>query len=234
MKTDKDDGARTPPMHRFWVKIEDDFLTDIRFIRMSDELLGVYVRLVLLANDDRHPGVLHASLEDIAYACHTESADMQWKLAALEELSLIYVEEGRVTIDNDRHYQGRGLNPSDAPEYLADKQRRYRQREKAAKEDAAGDSSRYGNASPTRAEQTRPDADQTTEEEHVGSKALKKEVGEVEPACDDFSLLEASWEAYARGDQDDITSSTDGLTGPADGAHGRPIAHGPHSEDLAL
>jgi len=199
MKDQPNTENRGQPMHRFWVKLEDDIFTDLRFMRMPAAVLGIYLRLVMLANDDGHPGVIAYDLDTIAGVLPDDRLTFDRAVEDLEQASLIFVEPDRLTIANPRHYQGKGLNPSDAPEYRAATQQRYRERRKQT--DSVTE--RDGNALPTRTEHSR--------EEHSKSEADTEETkvipgkgvsagGEPDARDDAYDCI-ADFEAFIASDQ---------------------------------
>lgn len=117
-------ASKTP--ERFWFKVMNEILQDMVYITMPDSTLGAYVRLLALANSTRSVGLIHGDVAAIAGALRMKPKDAQALLDYLELRGLIYVENGVVAIADERHFEGKGLTPSQSREAQNDRQKKHR------------------------------------------------------------------------------------------------------------
>jgi len=117
-------SSKTP--ERFWFKVMNEVLHDMVYITMPDSTLGAYVKLLALANSTRSVGLIHGDVATIAVALRMKPKDAQALLDYLEVRGLIYVESGVVAIADERHFEGKGLTPSQSRDAQNDRQRKHR------------------------------------------------------------------------------------------------------------
>jgi hypothetical protein len=123
-------SATNPTPDRFWFKVFNEVLQDMVFIDMSNQQLGIYVRLLALANSTRNVGLISGDLSKVARALRLDP-DKVNLLHDLDARGLIYVESGVIAIADERHFEGKGLNPSDSREAQNERKRRQRAKVKA-------------------------------------------------------------------------------------------------------
>lgn len=115
-----------PTPDRFWFKVFNEVLHDMVFIDMSNQELGVYVRLLALANSTRNVGRIDGDLASVARALRLEPSEVEL-LKDLDRRGLVILEDGVVGIADERHFEGKGLTPSESREAQNERQRRRRQ-----------------------------------------------------------------------------------------------------------
>ena len=116
-----------PTPDRFWFKVFNEVLHDMVFIDMPNQELGIYVRLLALANSTRNVGLISGDMATVSRALRLEPSEMEF-LRDLDRRGLIILEEGIVGVADERHFEGKGLTPSESREANMLRQRRRRER----------------------------------------------------------------------------------------------------------
>lgn len=117
---------------RYWLKIFNDIQTDMRFVTMSYEHQGIYLNLLVLANHAFGVGRIVASRDELARALRISRLKLDKVLSEIEMKSLAFVEGNTIQIADERHYNGPGLNLSDAREAKNERMRKSRAATKQA------------------------------------------------------------------------------------------------------
>jgi hypothetical protein len=119
-----------PTPDRFWFKVFNEVLHDMVFIDMPNQELGVYVRLLALANSTRNVGQIAGNIATVTRALRLEPSEVEY-LHDLDRRDLIIIGDGVIAIAEDKHYEGKGLTPSDSREAQNERKRRSRRKFKS-------------------------------------------------------------------------------------------------------
>lgn len=120
-------------IHVFWFRMYTEVNAAPEFALLSNESLGVYVRLLAASANQVEHGVLEMSRRDIACAIRVSLDVLEKALGELVARGLIKTTEDMVAIvQRDRHYD---LSWSNSPEGRRERKRRQREREKLARDE---------------------------------------------------------------------------------------------------
>lgn len=112
----------------FWFRMHVEINARPEFALLSNESLGVYVRLLAASANQVEHGVLELSREDIACTIRVPVSALEKALGELRSRQLVVTTEDVVAIvQRDRHYD---LSWSNSPEGRRERKRRQRERER--------------------------------------------------------------------------------------------------------
>lgn len=115
----------------FWFRMFVEVNARPEFALLSNESLGIYVRLLAAGANQAEHGVLEMSRQEIACALRVSVADLESALSEMRERHLVVTTEDMVGIvQRDRHYD---LTWSNSPEGRRERKQRQREREREAK-----------------------------------------------------------------------------------------------------
>lgn len=191
---------------RFWFRVHNEVLHDMTFIDMPDADLGTYVRLLALANSTKSVGIIQGDAARIAKALRLTVDETDAFLQRMEARDLIVVDDAMVAILDERHYEGKGLAPSQSREAQNIRQRNRRAKLKeegnAAVTRCHSDASRDIEENSDSIEQTQPEKrieEKPIEEDRTTIRAERSEV----PYIGD-SLGQGPWDDLDPGHHDGI------------------------------
>jgi len=117
-----------PGVYVFWFRMFVETNARPEFAILSNESLGVYVRLLAAGANQAEHGVLAMSRTEIALSLRMSVADLEKALAELEARGLVETtDQGVAIVMRERHYD---LSYSNSPEGRRERKRRQRQRER--------------------------------------------------------------------------------------------------------
>jgi hypothetical protein len=159
----------TSDFRRWWFKVENHINSELKFVTLSHERLGIFVRMLVVANTES-PGVITGSIEDLAFALRLDVEQLEEVLSDLESRGLVAREQDTILIlQPDRYFAGSGLNYSESPEGRRERKQRQRQRDREREANLIlVEDECHRDMSPSIEEKTREDQrieDKTTQEE---------------------------------------------------------------------
>ncbi len=120
-------GEEAKEVYVFWFRLHVEVNARPEFALLSNNSLGVYVRLLAAAANQAEHGVLEMSRRDIACTIRITVEDLEQVLTELETRGLVKTTEDAVAIVfRDRHYD---LTWSNSPEGRRERQARKRKRD---------------------------------------------------------------------------------------------------------
>lgn len=159
------------PIPRYWwFKVFGEINTEPRFVLMSNEFLGIYVRLLAVASSRHNHGWVPGTPDEIAVMLRLAPKKLASAIAYYVDKELVTVSaEGVHFIDQD-HFDGAGLTWSDSPEGRRERKRRQREKERATEAGLAvvpspHDFGCHGDASPSKEDESRVENSSQDEEQ---------------------------------------------------------------------
>ena len=120
-------GEEAKEVYVFWFRVYVEINARPEFALLSNNNLGIYVRLLAAAANQVEHGVLEMSRRDIACTIRTSVEELEQALKELEGRGLVETTEDTVAIVfRDRHYD---LTWSNSPEGRRERQARKRKRD---------------------------------------------------------------------------------------------------------